>query len=434
MEKKRCNRLGNRPKLLLAVLCMLFAAFLADRDIATAAQKELEVLPTDVSTASEGCTFVGIEGEYVAQVKDALNRVNEIRKEACQEGVPDPSDPDRKLKAADYVPIQWSSSLEYIARIRAAEAAVLQGHNRPNGSVCFSLEAPDGTVSYGEVLAWNTGSDGSMVRGINQWYSEKEDWVNQNPNAVTGHYTSMIDPENQYIGLGAFVSDFGKWRCSISGEFCSQDSSGSAASGSTGRCIQMIEVEKNRLKGLQIFQGDESVSDGLALGIGKQAALTARVKVVIDDNTTFCNYQDSITWTSSDPSVAQVDSQGVVTVKKAGDAEITASAGNGLSVSCRLLNAPKGTSFSSVKGGNGSITLRWKRQKQADGYMIRFAKDKSLDDNGMEWYVEGNKNTVEVISNLERKQTYYISIRTYREVGGKILYSDWSKVKKVRTK
>ena len=52
----------------------------------------------------------------------------------------------------------------------------------------------------------------------------------------------------------------------------------------------------------------------------------------------------------------------------------------------------------------------------------------------MEGYVEGNKNTVEVISNLERKQTYYVSIRTYRETGGKILYSDWSKVKKVRTK
>ncbi|KAI4445445.1 hypothetical protein C823_007481 [Eubacterium plexicaudatum ASF492] len=70
-------------------------------------------------------------------------------------------------------------------------------------------------------------------------------------------------------------------------EFSSQDSSGSAALDSTGRCIQLIEVEKNRLKGLQIFQGDESVSDGLALGIGKQAALTARVKVVIDDNTSF---------------------------------------------------------------------------------------------------------------------------------------------------
>lgn len=434
MEKKRCNRPGNWSKLLLAALCMLCAAFLADRGIAKAAQKELEVLPTDVSAASEGCTLVGIEGKYAAQVEDALDRINEIRKEACREGVPDPSDPDRKLKAADYVPIQWSSGLEYIARIRAAEAVVLPGHERPNGSVCFSLEAPDGTSSYGEVLAWNSGSDGSMVRGINQWYSEKEDWVNQNPGAVTGHYTSMIDPENKYIGLGAFVSGFGKWRCSVSGEFCPQDSSGSAASGSTGHCIQTIEVEKDRLKGLQIFQGEESVSDGLALGIGKKTALTARVKVVIGGDTSFCNYLDSITWISSDPSVAQVDSQGVVTVKKAGDAVITASAGNGLSASCRLLNAPKGTSFSSIKGGNGSITLRWKRQKQADGYIIRVSKDQPLDGSGMEWYVEGNKNTVQVISSLERKQTYYISIRTYREAGGKTLYSGWSKVKKARTK
>lgn len=158
------------------------------------------------------------------------------------------------------------------------------------------------------------------------------------------------------------------------------------------------------------------------------------MKVVIGGYTSFCNYLDSITWTSSDPSVAQVDSQGIVAVKKAGDAVITASAGNGLSASCRLLNAPKGTSFSSIKGGNGSITLRWKRQKQADGYIIRVSKDQPLDGSGMEWYVEGNKNTVQVISSLERKQTYYINIRTYREAGGKTLYSSWSKVKKARTK
>ncbi len=213
MIKKRRNRPGDWPKLLLAVLCMACVLCLTDIAIAKAGQKEVGVLPTDTHTASDGCVFVGIEGKYAAQVQDALDRVNEIRKEACQEGVPDPSGPDRELKASDYVPIQWSSSLEYIARIRAAEAVVLSGHERPNGTGCFSLEAPDGTSSYGEVLAWNTGSDGSMARGINQWYGEKEDWVNQDPDAVTGHYTSMIDPGNEYMGLGAFVSEFGTWRC-----------------------------------------------------------------------------------------------------------------------------------------------------------------------------------------------------------------------------
>ncbi len=435
MKKKRGNRSGDWSKLLLAVLCMAFVLCLPDSGIVKAGKKELDILPTDVSTASDGCVFVGIEGKYAAQVQDALDRVNKIRKEACREGVPDPSDPDRKLKASDYVPIKWSSSLEYIARIRAAEAVVLSGHERPNGSRCFSLKAPDGTSSYGEVLAWNSASDGSMVRGINQWYGEKEDWVKQNKNAVTGHYTSMIDPENKYIGLGAFVSEFGTWECSVSGEFGKFGSgSGSVASGSTGSCIQTIEAEKDSLKELQLFQGSENVSDGLGIGAGKKAALTARVKVVIDDDTSFCNYLDSITWTSSNPSVAQVDSNGIVSVKKSGNAVITASAGNGLSASCKLINAPKGTSLTSLQGGSGSIAIRWKRQKQADGYIIRVSEKKSLDSRYMESYVEGNKNTTESVYNLGRKQTYYIRIRTYKEVGGKYIYSDWSKARKVRTK
>lgn len=159
-----------------------------------------------------------------------------------------------------------------------------------------------------------------------------------------------------------------------------------------------------------------------------------RVKVVTDDDISFCNYLDSVTWTSSDPSVAQVDSLGVVTVKKSGDAVITASAENGMSASCKLINAPKSTSLTSVKGGNGSITIRWKKQKQADGYIIRISEGKSLDSYGIEGYVEGYKNTKQAVSNLGQKQTYYIRIRTYKEAGGKIIYSDWSKAKKVRTK
>jgi len=85
-------------------------------------------------------------------------------------------------------------------------------------------------------------------------------------------------------------------------------------------------------------------------------------------------------------------------------------------------------------GGSGSITLKWKRQKQADGYMIRISKDALPDSSGIEGYVEGNKNTAQAVRNLERKQTYYISIRTYKEIDGKMICSDWSKAKEVKTK
>lgn len=434
MKKEKESRLRNLSKVFLTMLCMVCVCILSDRCIVKAEQQEPQILPADVETASDGCILVGIEGTYAVQAQEALDRINGIRMEACKEGVWNPSDPDRKLTTADYVPVQWSSGLEYIARLRAAEAVVLVGHERPNGKDCFSLEAPDGTSSYGEVLAWNSGSEGSMVRGINQWYEEKEDWVKQNADAVTGHYTSMIDPGNKYVGLGAFVSEFGTWRCSVSGEFASKSTSSTESSDGIVSCIQTIEVKEDSLKELQIFQGEEAVIDLLGLGTGKQAALTVRAKVVIDDDTSYCNYLDSMIWTSSDPSVAQVDSAGVVTVKKSGNAVISASAANGLSVSCRLMPAPKGTSLTSVKGGNGNISLRWKRQKQADGYLIRISEGKGLDSNYVEGYIAGNKNTTQVLSNLGRKQTYYIRIRTYQEVGDQVIWSEWSKVKKVRTK
>ena len=41
-----------------------------------------------------------------------------------------------------------------------------------------------------------------MLDGIEQCYAEKQDWVKQNANAVTGHYTQMIDPENLYVWNG----------------------------------------------------------------------------------------------------------------------------------------------------------------------------------------------------------------------------------------
>lgn len=54
---------------------------------------------------------------------------------------------------------------------------------------------------------------------IEQWYSEKSDWVNQVPGAVTGHYTSMIDPSNTYIGLGTFYSEDMRYPNTTAGEF-----------------------------------------------------------------------------------------------------------------------------------------------------------------------------------------------------------------------
>lgn len=108
-------------------------------------------------------------------------------------------------------PIMYQSNgrdLERIARIRAVEGGLCfgfvgSGHNRLNGKGLSTVKY-NGVSTYAEVLAYNW-NKGNLVSGINQWYDEKSDWVKQTSDAVTGHYTSMIDPRNTYVGLGIFI-------------------------------------------------------------------------------------------------------------------------------------------------------------------------------------------------------------------------------------
>lgn len=91
MKRKRIGLLT----LLFMWLCVL----------PVAAENRL-VFPTDTAVPSAGCIFLGIEGEYITETQKALNRINEIRKEACQEGVINP-DTGRPLTMNDYIPIVW---------------------------------------------------------------------------------------------------------------------------------------------------------------------------------------------------------------------------------------------------------------------------------------------------------------------------------------
>ena len=134
-----------------------------------------EVPETEDETVHPAATTekvkVGIKGSYLAASQAVLDRINQIRREAYEEGVQDPQNPSRKLTMADYVPLKWSSDLEYIARIRSAEASVRKDHLRPCNMWPESIWAPGGTTSYAENLAWNGAND--MLYGINQWYGEK---------------------------------------------------------------------------------------------------------------------------------------------------------------------------------------------------------------------------------------------------------------------
>lgn len=279
-----------------------------------------EVIRADVDTASDGCVLAGLYGEYIAEADAALSRINEIRREACEEGVRNP-ETGEPLTEDDYVPIKWSWDLEYIARIRAAESALTGGHVRTNGSSCFDISSPNGVRSWGEVLAWNW-SD-SVTYGIDQWYSEKEDWVNQRAGAVTGHYTQMIDPTHLYVGIGTFCSDDVYYYNTTAGEFSTESGLSESRMGMSGTCVQMLEMSVNNVS-----------SEGEILGRlhgarGDTGRLLLAAASGYDHSYGNVYFLENVNWNSSDPAVVTVSGNGTTKALDGGTTLIQASAADG---------------------------------------------------------------------------------------------------------
>ncbi len=102
----------------------------------------------------------------------------------------------------------------------------------------------------------------------------------------------------------------------------------------------------------------------LTLDVGKSYTLTKTVSP--------SNAVTSYTWSSSNTSVATVDSNGKVTAKKAGTATITVKTSNGKTATCKVtvnLPTPQITSLSNTTGG---IKISWNKVDGAYGYRLYY--------------------------------------------------------------
>ena len=278
--------------------------------VGTAAySKDTKLLKAYEQEAKKGTVNVAVKGTFYANEQEAVDLLNQFRLEACTEGVWDPRDPSRRLTKADYVPIKWSYDLEQTARLRAAESSVKFSHERPNGDWCFSAQVGDLSGGNAEGIA-SWGED--MRNGLWMFYSEKEDWVNKDENAVTGHYTSMINPDYQYVGLGSFDTLCARY------------------SWSKGSSSKMSGTLKDVYVPIQILSGDVSghtiktVSGKTKLVKGGSCSLELTAKLY--DWADCLLYKAK--WSSSDTSVATVDKYGKVTAVGKGTATITAASGS----------------------------------------------------------------------------------------------------------
>ena len=281
------------------------------------------ILCADVAAPGDGCMFLGIQGSYYANSQEALDRINEMRLEACSEGVKDPRNPSRNLTEEDYVPLQWSQSLELIARLRSAETVAAcqvngtTGHFRLNGRGVFSVSY-GGITSSSENLAWNGGT--GMLDGIEQWYEEKEYWVNNTSGQETGHYTSLINPNYRYIGVGA-MRPGGVYTNNV---VCSQLST---REGSLG--TEMLPTAINVTQTIEVrtsYLDDYTFLGKATLNTDQKCQYTPQA-MLLDVGYAYCWLVDDYTMSISDTNVATLDDDGVITALRAGTFTLSVESG-----------------------------------------------------------------------------------------------------------
>lgn len=208
-----CDRRVRRGTafFLMLLCCVLWCGSIG----AEAAQNDAEdhgtVMEAETDEQSEAAVNavpIFVEGTFEAPDRDGiLARINEIRREACEEGVRDPATGE-PMRAEDYVPLVWSYELEEAAAHRAVESTILRSHVRPDGSECFTV-LPDSEVFSMETLAWGYGS---ILEAVEGWYSEKSSYVEET-GAPAGHYMALISPSLRYAAAVDFQPCAGQDAC-----------------------------------------------------------------------------------------------------------------------------------------------------------------------------------------------------------------------------
>lgn len=98
-------------------------------------------------------------------------------------------------------------------------------------------------------------------------------------------------------------------------------------------------------------------------------------------------------------------------------------------------NKPKKTSIKKLTAQKNGFKAVWGKVSSAKGYQIKYSTSKKFTKKTSKTVtVKKSGTTSKTVKKLKSKKKYYVKVRTYKTVNGKKVYSDWSKVKTVKTK
>ena len=95
----------------------------------------------------------------------------------------------------------------------------------------------------------------------------------------------------------------------------------------------------------------------------------------------------------------------------------------------------KKAALASVKAtGDSQIKVTWRKDTQADGYQIEYSTRKSFGSGTKNKVVRNGNKTTEDLNWLVNGKKYYVRVRSYKKVGSRNRYSEWSTVRNATVK
>ncbi len=79
--------------------------------------------------------------------------------------------------------------------------------------------------------------------------------------------------------------------------------------------------------------------------------------------------------------------------------------------------------INSITVNEYEIKFLWKKDKNADGYQVKYSANKNIKSKSVKLKTVNNKCVIKIRSNRK----YYAMVRAYKKTGNKIVYSKWSK-------